>query len=154
MQQYELTEYISNSLTQVFAPARGQRVKYTTNVAGKIISTANPNLDGITGTYSTAIIIGAGNGTLLQKITVQAQGTTTDGMVRLFLYNALTKSVLLFHEIEIPNKVISTGSGIDKAFSKTLNINFLLPSSFYIVASTQKAETFNVIIEGLDTTFP
>src|SRR5205807_8636071 len=110
---------------------------------------ANANLDG-TGTV-VFLIGGAGNGTLVETINIKATGNTTRGMVRLFLQDAEPTFTKLIAEIDIPEK---TTSSVDEAFSITLQTDFMLKSGYNIAASTQNAETFAVIAEGLDTAFP
>ncbi len=72
--------------------------QFTANTGFAVIDTANTNLDG-TGTIGS-VITGASNGTLIKTITVKALDNTTNGMVRLFIYNGTNKR--LISEIEIP----------------------------------------------------
>lgn len=146
---YHLEQYISNSVQEVFRPAYGQRVKYTANTGMGLISTANSNLDG-TGTLVN-IITGASNGTYVETITIKALGNTTRGMVRLFITDATPTFTDLIAEINIP-AILQTG--IDQAFGTTLKVDFMLRSGYKLAASTEKAESFVVIAEGLDTAFP
>ena len=74
-----------------------ERIKFTGNTAIAVISVANTNLDG-TGTI-VDIITGAGSGTLVKKITIKAQGSTTQGMVRIFL--KISSTYYLLREIEV-----------------------------------------------------
>jgi len=149
--EYSLTQYISNSPTQVFKPAVGQRVNYSANTGIASLSTGDSSLT--SPTNKSLVITGSSNGTLVQTLTIQATGNTTRGMIRLFLLWAET-NIKLISEVPIPERTISTSSGIDKAFSKTLQINFMLGSGYSIYATTQNSETFKVIAEGLVTTFP
>lgn len=145
---YHMEQYISNDLTKVFHPALGQRMKFTGNTGMARISAANSNLNG-TGTV-VDVITGASNGTFIETITVKAVGNTTRGMVRLFLSDGATFTDLLA-EIDIPAVVQSS---IDQAFSTTLQVDFMLLSGYKIRAATQNAESFNVIAEGTDITYP
>lgn len=115
--------------------------QYTANNGMVTISTANSNLDG-TGTLGT-VITGASNGTLVKSITIKAQVNTTQGMVRLFIYDGT--NTRLIEEIEIPAVI---KSGQDKAFEITIQCNYRLQSGYVLKASTQNAETFNVIAQG------
>jgi hypothetical protein len=144
---YRLEQYISNSLTRVFAPTKGQRVKYTANTGLAAISTANSNLDG-TGTLTT-LITGAGNGTLIKTITIKGTQNLTRGMVRLFISDGTFNKLL--SEIDIPEK---TQDSTDETFNITLLTNFMLKSGYIIKVSTQNAESSVVIADGLDTSFP
>lgn len=122
-----------------------EETQYTANTGMQTISTANSNLDGTTGTYSSAIITGASNGTLIKTITIKAQTNTTQGMVRLFINDGSTNR--LISEIEIP---AVTKSATDPAFEITIPVDYALESGWLLKASTEKAETFNVIAEGLN----
>ncbi|MDP2387946.1 MAG: hypothetical protein Q8M29_16350 [Bacteroidota bacterium] len=144
-----MDQYISNSLEKVFETALGQRVNYTANTGVGIISTANTNLNG-TGTI-VGIITGDLYGTLIKTITIKAIGNTTRGMVRLFTYDSEGGTKRLIMEVDIPAVIQSS---IDKAFSITMETDFMLEPAWNIGASTEKGESFIVIAEGVDTTFP
>lgn len=109
------------------------------------ISTANTNRDG-TGTLGT-VVTAANDGTRIEKITIKATGTTTAGMVRLFIDN-LT-NVRLWKEVTID---AITPSGTVEAFSKVIELfgddALDLPSGYILKAGTHNAEAFNVIAEG------
>jgi hypothetical protein len=121
--------------------------QYTANTGMAQISTANSNLDG-TGTLGTVLTAGNTNGTLVKSVTIKATGNTTDGMVRLFIYDGT--NTRLVGEIHIP---AVTKSAQDPAFEVYLETNFALKAGWVLKASTQNAETFNVIAEGLDWTY-
>lgn len=145
---YKIQQYISNSLTDVLdSSALGLRVNYTAKTGKALISTANSNLDG-TGTIPL-VISGSSNGTLVKTITIKAIGNTTRGMVRLFLTNGTY--IDLIAEVDIPER---KQDSVDEAFHITLQTDFMLASGLSIKASTQNAESFHIIAEGLDTTFP
>jgi hypothetical protein len=121
-----------------------ERVKYTANTGIALISAANSSRNG-SGTI-VSVITGAGNGTLVETITVKATSGTTRGMIRLYCY--LNASwIILLREIEVP---AVTASAIDHSFSVTINLNFKLGSGYILKASTEKAESFIVTAEGLD----
>jgi hypothetical protein len=118
-----------------------------------VVSTANSNLDG-TGTLVDIYTAGAvlGGAGLIRSILVKGQGNTTDGMIRLFLFNGTTSFLLT----EIP-VVATTQSASVKSFSSVIDFNgkgLALASGIHLKASTQNAETFNVIVEGLDWMYP
>lgn len=126
-----------------------EETQYTANTGMVTISTANSNLDGTTGTYSGAIITGAANyGTLIRSVTVKATGTTTQGMVRLFINDGSANKLIC--EIEIPAVIPSAD---DPTFEITLPVEYALEPGWSLYASTEKAESFNVIAEGLDWTY-
>jgi hypothetical protein len=145
---YKMEQYISNSLTQVFEPAIGQRAKYTANTTSAAISTANTALDG-SGAMAT-VITGASNGTHVETISIKATGSVSRGMIRLFLSDG-ELSTKLIAEIDVPEKTVSS---VDEAFEITLETDFMLKSGLMIAASTNNAESFIVRAEGLDLTYP
>lgn len=117
---------------------------YTANTGLATISTANSNLDG-TGTLGT-ILTAASNGTNVKSVTIKAVGSTTSqGMVRLFVDEGA--GAKLIAEIEIP---IVTQSSADEGFEIYLPLDLDLQSGAILKASTQVANTFNIIAEGLD----
>lgn len=54
-----------------------------------IAATANANLDGTTGTYTTLLTAGAQDGARVDFIVFKATGTTTVGMLRIFVASKL-----------------------------------------------------------------
>ena len=103
------------------------------------VSVANALRDG-TGTI-VDIITGTTFGTRIDKITVTATGTTTAGMVRLFLYTGTVTR--LFMEVSV---VAATPSASVQAFTQTVVFDHgvILPVGWKLQASTNNAETFNV----------
>lgn len=118
--------------------------EFSANTGIGVISTANSNLDG-TGTTTAIITPGGSFGVLIKTITIKAQGNTTNGMVRFFIYNGTNKR--LVSEVEIPPV---TRSATDPSFGITIPVNFVLKGGWTLHASTEKAETFNIIAEGID----
>lgn len=102
------------------------------------IATANTNRDGVTGTYGTLHTAGASGGRI-DQINITATSTTTAGMVRLFVDNALVK--------EVPVIAI-TPSGTQPAFS--VNVDFdnglILEAASVVTANTHNAESFNLTV--------
>lgn len=102
------------------------------------VSTANSNRDG-TGTIATILTAGS-NGTKIEEVTVIATGTTTAGMVRLYLHDGT--NARLFDEFAIS---AVTPSGTVAAWRQTRTYaNLVLPSGWSLRASTHNGETFNV----------
>jgi hypothetical protein len=103
------------------------------------ISTANSLRTGA-GAIGT-LIIGSTNGTRVDDLTITATGTTTAGVVRLFISDGT--NIRLWQEVLVS---AITPSTTVQVFSYTiLNQALLLQSGWYLAASTDKAETFNVI---------
>jgi len=117
--------------------------QYTANTAMATISTANSALDG-TGAV-TVLTAGASPGTLVKSVTIKATGNTTQGMVRLFMYDGT--NTRLVAEVEIP--AVTKGAN-DPAFEVRLDTNFALKAANVLKATTENAESFNIIAEGLD----
>lgn len=114
------------------------------------ISTANTNRDG-TGTIGTVFTAGA-NGSRIDMIDLQATGTTTAGMIRLFVHNGT--NAFLLGEVPV---LANTPSGTVPAWTAQLNANtmtqllpIVLPTGWSLRASTHNAEEFNVIAFGGD----
>lgn len=124
-----------------------QSVLSTANTGLVNISTANSNLDGSgsLGTFFTSPSIGASFGSKVNFITIKSTGDTMLGMVRLFMYNGINSS--LFWEVPIP---ANDQSSVVKSFRATLSSGILISPGFELRASTQNAESFNVIANGHD----
>lgn len=118
--------------------------QYTAKTGMVQISTANSALDG-SGTIGLVIQAGS-NGCLIKSVIVKAITDVTEGMVRLFVDdNNGTKELL--REIYIPK---ITKASINKAFETRVELDFMLKANYKLQASTQNANTFNVIAEGLN----
>ena len=102
------------------------------------ISTANANRDGATGTYGTLMTAGT-SGSRIDTINITATGTTTAGMVRLFLGAAMIQ--------EIPVVAI-TPSATQPAWSANVEFDngLVLQASAVLKASTHNAEAFSVTV--------
>lgn len=114
------------------------------------ISTANANRNG-TGAIVAVFTAGA-SGSRIDAIDLKAVGTTTAGMIRLFIHDGANTNLLT----EVP-VVAVTPSATLPSWEAQLNTNsmsqllpLVLPSGYSLRASTEKAETFNVIALGGD----
>ena len=113
------------------------------------ISTANTNRDG-TGTIGTVFTAGT-SGSRIDKISIQARATTTSGMVRLFIHDGSIS--FLFKEVPI---IAITPAASVPAFQFSLSqeidavLPIVLPNGYSLRASTEKAESFNIIASGGD----
>lgn len=121
-----------------------EETQYTANTAMAAISTANSNLDG-TGTLGT-ILTGASNGTLIKSVSIKSTGNTTVGMVRLFVHDGANSSYLLL-EVPVPK---NAQAATNPAWETQITLDFTLKSGYILKASTQNAENFNIIAEGMD----
>lgn len=114
------------------------------------VATANTNRDG-TGTIGTIFTAGA-SGSRIDAINIKATGTTTAGMIRLFIHDGADARLLT----EVPVTAI-TPSGTLPSWEAQLNTNtmtqvlpLVLPTGYSLRAATNNAETFNVIALGGD----
>lgn len=114
------------------------------------VSVANTNRDG-TGTIVTVFSAGA-SGSRIDAIDLKAVGTTTAGMIRLFIHDGANARLLT----EVPVTAI-TPSGTLPSWEAQLNTNtmtqvlpLVLPTGYSLRAATNNAETFNVIALGGD----
>lgn len=114
------------------------------------ISTANTARDG-TGTIGTVFTAGS-SGSRIDAIDIKATGTTTAGMIRLFIHDGTNARLLT----ELP-VVALTPSATLPAWEAHLNTNsmsqvlpIVIPTGYSLRASTNNAETFNVIAMGGD----
>lgn len=112
----------------------------TVRAAVAQISTANTNRNG-TGTIATVFTAGS-NGSRIDDISIDATGTTTAGVVRLFINDGSTS--YLWQEILV--SAITPSTTIAVWSFTLLNQALLLPSGWSLRASTNNAETFNVIV--------
>ena len=112
------------------------------------ISTANTNRDG-TGTLGTVVTAGA-SGSRIEEVVIEATGTTTAGIVRLFLNDGT--NTRLWREVAV---TAATPSGTVLAFTASVRNDtrpdlplLVLPTGWSLRASTHNAETFNVFAFG------
>ena len=103
------------------------------------ISTANTNRDG-SGTLGTVLAAGA-NGTLIERVDIAAAGTTTAGVVRLYVTLDSGPTSRLWKEILVG---AITPSATIAAFMRSVREKLYLPTGYSLRASTHNAETFNV----------
>jgi len=125
----------------------------TPKVGVATISTANTNRDG-TGTIGTVFTAGA-SGSLIDAVEVKATGTTTAGMVRLFLHDGT--SAHLICEIPVlavtPSATVPAWSAIVNSQGMnngTIQLPLRIPTGWSLRASTHNAETFKVVGFGGD----
>lgn len=123
-----------------------EETQYTANTGFTTLTTANPNLDG-SGTLGT-VLTAASNGTLIKSITVSSNGDSTDGMVRLFIYDGTNTRLFM----EIPILAVDSSS-VNPRFAVQISLDFTLKTGYILKASTENTASLNVIAEGLDWTY-
>lgn len=121
-----------------------------------IIDIANAELEGFTNTQ--LVFTAGGNGAFIRKVFIKAINQVTDGMVRLFVHNSSGSKSTLICEVAIPVTPNLTVTPIpyfvQQLFETTVKLDLKLSAGEKLYASTQNAEIFNVIAEGLNWTYP
>jgi hypothetical protein len=117
-------------------------------VAVGSLATANTNRDG-SGTIATVFTAGA-NGSRIEHIDITAIGTTTAGVVRLYVHDG--SSAHLWKEILVS---AITPSATIAAWSNRVDCSspagvLFLPTGYSLRASTHNAESFRVHAVGGD----
>lgn len=102
------------------------------------VTVANTNRDG-TGTLATVFTAGA-SGSRIDDIYIAATGTTTAGVVRLFIYDGTSNR--LWQEILVTAVTPSTTQQVWNY--ALLNQALILPNGYILKGSTNNAETFNI----------
>lgn len=107
------------------------------------VTTANTARDG-SGTPVTILTAGS-SGTRVTSVDVVATGTTTAGVVRLFVHDG--SNARLLDEILVP--AISPSATV-KVFRARLDYPapFVIPSGSSLRATTNNTETFNIHVEA------
>ena len=116
--------------------------------AAVLISTANTNRDG-SGTIGTIFSAGT-NGSAVDHIDITAIGTTTAGVIRLYIHNNV--AAFLWKEILVTAITPSTSVAV---WSYSVDCSqrssvLYLPANYSLRASTHNAESFNVAALGSD----
>lgn len=118
------------------------------------ISVANPNRDG-TGVMYDIISAGSG-GTRIDCIAIKAVGSTTAGMIRLYLATSDNVTQGLIYEIPVQAVTASAtvgtfsyymafGSSVPASGVLTSLPGLLIESGYKLRASTQNSESFNIM---------
>lgn len=109
------------------------------------ITTANTARDG-TGTMALLVTGATAPGTRVDKIRVQASGTTTVGVIRYFLDDGTTKRLL---KERLVAALTPSTSIVPFEDEWTIPEGIVLPNaSWSIKVSTHNAENFNVVATG------
>jgi hypothetical protein len=116
----------------------------TVRASAVVISTADTSRTAPTN-VGTVFTAGA-SGSRIDEVVVSATGTTTAGVVRLFIYNGTT--YFLLQEILVSAITPSTTVAVF-SYDATFN-NLMLPSGSSLRATTNNAESFSVIAFGGD----
>ena len=112
----------------------------TVRAAAAQVSVANTARNG-TGTIVTVFTAGS-SGSRIDDISIDATGTVTAGVVRLFINDGTTS--YLWQEILVTATTPSTTIAVWS--STLLNQALVIPSGWSLRASTNNAETFNILV--------
>jgi hypothetical protein len=112
------------------------------------VSAADTNRDG-SGTLATILSAGAA-GSRVERVRIQAAGTTTAGVVRLYIHDG--SNARLIKEVMV---TAITPSALVEAFSADVDFSgpdqvLVLPTGYSLQVSTHNAETFNCFAFGGD----
>jgi len=114
------------------------------------VTTANTNRDG-TGTIVSVFTAGS-SGSRIERVLIQAVGTTTAGMIRLYINDGTNSR--LYQEIPIgattPSGSVPAIAVACQAFTMPTMYPIVIPTGFSLRASTNNTETFNIIAIGGD----
>ena len=109
------------------------------------VTTGNSSMTGVGAVEIYAVGAGEVAGSTISSIAIKAVGSTTNGMVRIFIQTG-GENTLLF-ECAIPGNV---QSGAEPALGLVIPLNLVLAPSASILATTQNSETFNIIISATE----
>lgn len=112
----------------------------TAKTAVAQVTTANTARDG-TGTIATVFTAGA-SGSRVDDILITATGTTTAGVVRLFLHDGT--NARLWKEVLV--SAITPSATVSPFTSSLTSQALILQTGWSLRAATHNAETFNVLI--------
>lgn len=122
----------------------------TIKVGTGVLATSNTNRDG-SGTLTTVYTAGT-NGSRIDFLKITATGTTTAGMIRLFISSGTNN--YLYHEIPVLAITPSTSTEVFQTYLTSENnidvMPIFLENGQSLKASTHNSETFNVIAFGGD----
>lgn len=125
----------------------GPKYPQTLRSEDVVVSTANTNRDG-SGTLASALT-GVAAGTVVRRCRIAAGSTTTDGMLRFYVYDGT--NARLIDELRVPSN--TPGATIRTwtyLWSPPGGEVYLPGTAFILKISTHNAETFYVTTEGMD----
>ncbi|MBX2907313.1 MAG: hypothetical protein KF744_14810 [Taibaiella sp.] len=122
----------------------------TGNVGYNTANTANPNLNGSGSIVQVFKASNTANGSNIKSLSISALQSTNPGMIRIFV-GANINSYFLMREVYIPE---SNQGGFQASFKEIIEMNFDLQSNYIIGVSTQNSESFSIVVEGSDWTYP
>ena len=118
------------------------------------ISVANTNLDGLTGAYGV-VATGSTGMDEIDVVYIQATGTTTLGMIRLWLHFQSSNTALATVLVQIVVKAVTPNVSEEQGVwqgSHQFNPPLRLPTGTSLRASTHIGEGFNITAQGVKYT--
>jgi hypothetical protein len=112
----------------------------TVTTAAVQVTTANTNRDG-TGTIVT-VVTAAASGTRIDDIYMVATGTTTAGVIRLFVHDGTNARLLS----ETLVTAVTPSTTVQVWSNTLLSQAIVLKTGYSLRASTNNTETFNIIV--------
>lgn len=104
-----------------------------------------------TATTKVALITAGSNGCSIESITVKATGSPADGIIDIFIYDGTT--YFLFKQIKV-TAVTKSGIAHTYEYNLVFENDFELKAGYSLYAATQQTQTFSVIAEGLNWSYP
>lgn len=143
-------------ITYFTSYVRPESTNYKVNVGTAAISTGNSSLTG--GTPGTDIFplltaTSGYNGTAIESIYIKATGATGgDGIVRIFIYDG-SSTYYLLTEVFVP---YSNQSGTYQSFEHVIEFpdKFQLEAGCSLYVATQRSDSFHIVAEALDWSYP
>lgn len=130
--------------------------KRTANTGIGLVNTANSSLTG-SGAVTTLFTAGQ-DGAVIRSVTIKAIAAVTSGMVRLFIQGGSPVVATLYKEVQIPVTPMlastPTPAPVLQMYEAVLVGELELQAGYSLLASTQTADTFNIIVEGMDWEYP
>lgn len=122
------------------------QTKYTANTGCVTISSGTSSLDG---SSTTTVLTAGANGTFIRNVIVKAQTNTSEGMLRFYVNDGVGNAKLI-QEVYVP---AITKSSRDCSYFRILPFNFTIASGDTFSVTSEIADTFNIIAEGLDWSY-
>jgi hypothetical protein len=122
----------------------------TTNINERVKYTANTKTTFASNNIPYQLIVGAGNGTLIKKMTIKPIVSTVKGGLYLYLSPDSGTTLRLIDEVYIPNKI---KSGTEEAFQITYELDFYLASGWSLYSYYNTVQNLVITMEGLDMSY-
>jgi hypothetical protein len=122
-------------------------LSYSTITNTVVISQGNPNLDG-SGNI-TVLVVGSDDGAMISTISIKALQSTSQGMIRFFLFHPSVSGYHLYAESYVPE---TTQTGVVQSFSSSFADGLYIPAGSLIGVATQNSESFSITAQVISWT--